>query len=197
MQLTTEFHRVNAHGVTQSFKYSVRLRVAFNSVLLRGKKSSTKAFLICCAFWISFSTYAQRDVRKHFSFSDTSFVVGQVKIITVGNAFTRYEDPDAQLKVWDTIAEFLKSNPKIFIEIGSHTDALGNDDYNLKLSEARAKARYDYLVKQQVDTSQISFKGYGETQPLYPNEIDGNDNPEGRLKNRRTELVIMKIKDQD
>jgi hypothetical protein len=43
MQLTTEFHRVNAHGVTQSFNNSVQLRVAFNSVLLRGKKSS-KAF---------------------------------------------------------------------------------------------------------------------------------------------------------
>lgn len=46
MRLTTEFHRVNTHGVTQSFKYSAQLRVAFKSVLLRGKKLSTKAFPI-------------------------------------------------------------------------------------------------------------------------------------------------------
>ena len=62
-------------------------------------------------------------------------------------------------------AQFLKDNPTMKIELQGHTDAQGDDDHNMDLSQRRAKAVYDYLVTQGVDPKQMTHKGYGETKP--------------------------------
>lgn len=92
----------------------------------------------------------------------------------------------------DKLVEMLEQNPAITIEIGGHTDSKGANDYNQKLSEARAQSVVDYLVGKGIDKSRLVAKGYGETAPVAPNtRDDGSDNPEGREKNRRTEFKIL------
>ena len=85
-------------------------------------------------------------------------------------------------------ARYLQQNPSIQIEIQGHTDDLGDDATNLKLSENRCQAVFDYLISKGVDKANLSFKGYGETKPKFPNSTDEN-----RAKNRRTEVKIKQF----
>ena len=85
------------------------------------------------------------------------------------------------------LVALMNENPTIRIEIGGHTDNVGSDDYNQKLSENRAKAVVDYLISNGINKSRLEWKGYGESTPLA-----SNDTPEGRQQNRRTEFKIIK-----
>ena len=85
----------------------------------------------------------------------------------------------------DELVEFLKLKEKVTIEVAGHTDDVGSDDSNMKLSQARADAVRKYLISKGVDASRIVAVGYGETQP-----VDDNSTEEGRKKNRRTEVRI-------
>ncbi|MBC8486108.1 MAG: PD40 domain-containing protein [Bacteroidetes bacterium] len=84
------------------------------------------------------------------------------------------------------LIELLNKNPEIKIEIGGHTDNVGTTEYNFELSQNRAKAVYDYLVKNKIDSDMLTYKGYGESQP-----VDTNDTEEGRANNRRTEFKVV------
>jgi outer membrane protein OmpA-like peptidoglycan-associated protein len=79
------------------------------------------------------------------------------------------------------------------VELEGHTDSKGTEQYNQKLSERRAEAVKQYLIKEgAVDSAMISAKGYGESKPIAPNTTkDGKDNPEGRAENRRVEILII------
>ncbi len=78
------------------------------------------------------------------------------------------------------------------IELSAHTDSKGPDNYNQKLSEARAQSAVAYLVSKGIDASRLKAKGYGESMPIAPNTNEnGSDNPEGREKNRRTEFKVL------
>jgi OmpA-OmpF porin, OOP family len=93
----------------------------------------------------------------------------------------------------DKLVVMLNANPDIVIEISSHTDNIGSDEYNQKLSLARAQSIVNYLVKKGIKMSQLKVQGYGEAQPVAPNENeDGTDNPEGRQQNRRSEFKVLK-----
>ena len=90
------------------------------------------------------------------------------------------------------LARFLQDNPEIKIELGSHTDSRGNDEYNRDLSQRRAESAVNYIISQGVDKNRIRARGYGEAMPIAPNtNPDGTDNPEGRQKNRRTEIKVF------
>lgn len=95
-----------------------------------------------------------------------------------------YEASKAEL---DRLAEALQRHPRLRLEVGGHTDAVGKDEDNLVLSEQRAKAVYDYLVLRGVSADRLAYRGYGETRPIAP-----NDTPEGRALNRRTTLTPLK-----
>jgi len=81
----------------------------------------------------------------------------------------------------------MQQHPEIVkIEIQGHTDDRGNDRYNMKLSDARAKSVMKYLTKAGVDKKRLSAKGYGETMP-----IDTNETEDGRARNRRVVFQIL------
>ena len=80
---------------------------------------------------------------------------------------------------------FMKENPSVSIEIGGHTDDVGDEKSNLELSENRARTVYDYLVSNLISANKISYKGYGEGLPL-----NDNSSEENRKNNRRTEFKI-------
>jgi outer membrane protein OmpA-like peptidoglycan-associated protein len=81
---------------------------------------------------------------------------------------------------------YLRENNSLKVAIHGHTDNVGNDGENLKLSENRAKAVYSFLTTLNIEASRLSYKGFGETKPLA-----GNDSEAGRAQNRRTEFVIL------
>jgi outer membrane protein OmpA-like peptidoglycan-associated protein len=88
-------------------------------------------------------------------------------------------------------------NPRIIVEISSHTDSVSSDEYNMKLSQKRAESVVKYLISKGIEKERLVAKGYGESKPIAPNtNPDGTDNPEGRQKNRRTEFKIIGSIDQ-
>ncbi len=90
--------------------------------------------------------------------------------------------------ILDAVAATMQGNPDILlIEIQGHTDERGNDDYNLRLSDARAKAVLDYLSEKGIEESRLQSQGYGETQP-----VDRRHTEEAWAKNRRVEFLILK-----
>jgi outer membrane protein OmpA-like peptidoglycan-associated protein len=85
-------------------------------------------------------------------------------------------------------SDLLKANPSMIIEVGGHTDNVGDDESNMKLSHDRAKSVRDYLLKAGIPPNRMQAKGYGELNP-----IASNENDEGRKANRRTEFVILEF----
>lgn len=65
----------------------------------------------------------------------------------------------------DEMAQMLRDNPNVMIEMGSHTDRVGTEEYNISLSERRAKSVVDYLVGAGISADRLSWKGYGKTVP--------------------------------
>jgi outer membrane protein OmpA-like peptidoglycan-associated protein len=86
------------------------------------------------------------------------------------------------------ILQFMNDNLNLKIEISGHTDNVGGDAINQKLSENRAKAVVDYLTSKGISTARLISKGYGKTQP-----IANNSTEEGRALNRRTEFKIIEF----
>ena len=84
------------------------------------------------------------------------------------------------------LMDFLELNPTVHIEISGHTDNVGTAQSNQVLSENRAKSVYQYLLTNGVQADRLVYKGYGQTQPIAP-----NDNDENRSKNRRMEFKIV------
>ena len=92
------------------------------------------------------------------------------------------------------VGQVAASYPSSPIQIEGHTDGKGTHPYNMKLSENRADSVKAWLVQNaSVAGSRISTRGWGETKPIAPNKKpDGSDDPEGRQKNRRVEIVLTK-----
>lgn len=88
----------------------------------------------------------------------------------------------------EVVLKMIEKNPSLKIEIGGHTDNTGSEQKNKELSEERAKSVYDYLVAKGADAQRITYKGYSSSQP-----VAGNDTPEGKALNRRTEFVVTGI----
>ena len=84
------------------------------------------------------------------------------------------------------LLEYLQRREDVNIEIAGHTDNVGADDHNLKLSQERANTIRDYLIRKGIKASKLIAKGYGSTEPVADNGTE-----EGRQLNRRTEVRII------
>ncbi|MEY3051510.1 MAG: hypothetical protein RLY31_1295 [Bacteroidota bacterium] len=85
----------------------------------------------------------------------------------------------------DRLGQLLVNNPDLRIRILGHTDDIGRAEDNLLLSEKRAQAVYDHLLRHGIAGDRLSYAGFGETRPIAP-----NDSEEGRRRNRRTEFIL-------
>ncbi len=83
------------------------------------------------------------------------------------------------------VAGIVSGHPGLRLDVEGHTDSVGADDYNQKLSEQRGSSVRDYLTKEGVASGSVTSKGFGETQP-----VASNDTAKGRQENRRVELVV-------
>lgn len=114
------------------------------------------------------------EVGKHYRLHNIYFAFNSADILANSQ------------KVLDEFIVFLNDHPTLQIGIEGHTDNVGSDEFNLILSENRAKAVYNYLVNNGIDANRLQYKGFGESSPIATNETE-----EGRAMNRRTEFVIL------
>ena len=104
---------------------------------------------------------------------------------TVFFDFNKASIKSVSFALLNDVAQAMADNPKIKVEIQGHTDSVGNDAYNLKLSQARAESIRVYLIKRGIDSNRMVPKGYGENVPIADNRTEA-----GRSQNRRVEFVI-------
>ncbi|MBV6405773.1 MAG: OmpA family protein [Flavobacteriales bacterium] len=111
------------------------------------------------------------------------------KSIRLDNIFFDFDK--AELKAesheeLEKVVHLMTDYPHLRIEIGAHTDDQGSEAYNIRLSNDRAKAVVDHLIKEKVDAGRLSWKGYGKSRPVADNATE-----EGRAKNRRVEFTVL------
>jgi len=97
--------------------------------------------------------------------------------------FKLLEDSFAEL---NRVVQFLMDNPNVNIQINGHTDDVGTDEKNFRLSLSRAAAVADYIISKGIQRSRLNVKVYGKTQPVV-----SNMSAESRSQNRRVEFVIL------
>ncbi len=121
---------------------------------------------------------------------DYKLTIEPPKVYTLDNVF--FDSGKSTLKPESSkelneLSEYMQLKKTLVIEIAGHTDNVGNKDVNQKLSEDRANAVRNYLIKKGVTADRIVAKGYGDTQPIGDNTTDA-----GKQKNRRTEVRMIK-----
>lgn len=94
--------------------------------------------------------------------------------------------PAGKVKLDEAVKQ-MKADPKMNVTINGYTDSIGSDAYNLKLSQRRATSAADYLASQGIQRSRLTTKGYGKSNP-----VASNATAEGRAKNRRVEVDVLK-----
>ena len=92
----------------------------------------------------------------------------------------------------DQVADVLRQYNQTYVDVYGHTDSTGSDSYNLSLSLRRATAVADYLAARGVQSARLGTRGFGESQP-----IASNDTEEGKAANRRVEIKLVPITQQD
>jgi len=128
------------------------------------------------------------DKELNLIYSLNPIKVGQtVTLKTLQFERGKYELLPASYAELDKLAEFMKENPSMEIELSGHTDNQGNVALNIKLSENRMKSTKDYLVSKGIDKNRVKGKGYGGSKP-----IANNSKEETRMLNRRVEMTIIK-----
>jgi len=112
------------------------------------------------------------------------------KAIRLDNIYYDFNSPNIRIESLpelEKLADFMKLNPKVKIEIRSHTDNRGDESYNLKLSLERAHNVVLFLMIEDVEKQRMNYKGFGETIPIIANA----QNEEEHQYNRRTELIVL------
>lgn len=105
----------------------------------------------------------------------------------------KYEVPARSIPQMEKLAILLKKNPDIKIELSSHTDSRGDDEFNMKLSQKRAEGIVNFLVNSGIKSSQLTAKGYGESQLTNECGNGADCTEEMHEKNRRSEFKIVEI----
>jgi outer membrane protein OmpA-like peptidoglycan-associated protein len=104
--------------------------------------------------------------------------------------FDKAELRPAATEALRRVASLIRDRRPRAVRIVGHTDSIGSDAYNLRLSERRAEAVERWLESDGAGLPPIRTEGRGEADPVAPNTVDGRDNPEGRQKNRRVEVLL-------
>ncbi len=99
-----------------------------------------------------------------------------------------YELNEKSVSELSNVVEILQENPGMVVEISGHTDNIGSESYNQTLSEKRAEQVFNEIVKNQIDQTRLSYKGFGDQFPIKSNETE-----EGRQSNRRIEFRVVRI----
>jgi outer membrane protein OmpA-like peptidoglycan-associated protein/flagellar hook assembly protein FlgD len=111
----------------------------------------------------------------------------KIRISNIEFAFDKAVLTGKAFPILNRVTEILNKYGKYNVLIEGHTDDIGEEEYNLKLSESRAKNVMDYLISKGIDEKRLMFRGMGETMPFLP-----NTDSENRRRNRRVEFLLIK-----
>jgi outer membrane protein OmpA-like peptidoglycan-associated protein/tetratricopeptide (TPR) repeat protein len=114
-----------------------------------------------------------------------------IKVENIYFAFDKSNVIDFYKDKMDSVISVLMQNPGWKVEVQGHTDSKGSEKYNQVLSQKRADQAAGYMVSKGIKKNRITTKGMGKSMPLVPNEKDGQDDPEGRARNRRVEFRLI------
>jgi outer membrane protein OmpA-like peptidoglycan-associated protein len=107
--------------------------------------------------------------------------------------FDKYNIRPDQQPVIDDVASKMSAEPALRVSLEGNTDSIGSEEYNLSLGQRRADSVERALEGKGISTDRMTTKSYGEERPVAPNtNPDGSDNPAGRAKNRRTEIIPIR-----
>jgi outer membrane protein OmpA-like peptidoglycan-associated protein len=139
----------------------------------------------------------ERDLRARTAGTDVQVTrEGDNLVLNIPSGITfAYDSADVQpqfRRTLDQVAETLAQYNQTYIDVYGHTDSTGSDAYNQTLSERRATSVADYLASRGVQRARIGTRGFGETQPIASNDTDA-----GRAANRRVEVKIVPISQND
>jgi outer membrane protein OmpA-like peptidoglycan-associated protein len=147
----------------------------------------------CTEAMEAFST-AGIDGDRTLEFNLTSMCKGD--IIKIENIYYEYNKffirNDAAVEL-DKVIALLRSYPSMVIELRSHTDARGSDSYNMKLSDQRARAAVEYMIKNGIDAKRLVAQGYGETELINECKNGFTCDDKKHEQNRRTEFKILSL----
>lgn len=166
----------------------------FNFKISRNKKY--KFIVERDGFFNKHHTFNTRDIVGTVMREHIGMIEMTLEPIIIKNIYYPFDEwyltQEAKTIIDTTVYEVLFENPKLIIELSSHTDHFGTDNYNENLSQKRAESVVKYLIYKKIDPKRLRAKGYGEHRPIAPNTYtDGSDNPDGRQRNRRTEFRII------
>ncbi|HNR06701.1 MAG TPA: OmpA family protein [Saprospiraceae bacterium] len=179
----------------------IQLRTNNNGNVLREINYDENYFVLATAPGLlnasrEISTYNERDENnptKTFNVEitlDRPFTGKEVLIPDIFYDLDKWDiRPDAEPPL-NTLVQLLKDNPRIRIQLSSHTDCRGTDEYNLDLSQKRAQAAIEYLIKNGIDVNRLLPKGYGETQ-LINKCICEQCTEDEHQANRRTTFIVL------
>lgn len=181
----------NAITTSEAFLFPVNRATSYK---LNGNKEG---------FWPSIDNLTiaedeERDTISQIFYLDQIIKI-HIKIPNVYFAFDKSNVIDFYKGQIDSVVTVLNAHPGYSLEIQGHTDSKGTDEYNEKLSLRRATEVKTFLIKKKgIAESRIVVKTFGEKMPAVPNELPtGEDDPEGRARNRRVEFKLIPDKPED
>ena len=136
-------------------------------------------------------TNEEEVVAEETTNEPTPIDASEAAVLPVYFGFDKSNITDASAVRLDKIVALMKDNTAIEIEVSAHTDSRGSSDYNLRLSNRRAKSAIDYIVSMGVDRNRLIGKGYGESRMLNKCVNGVECSEEAHAKNRRTEFAIL------
>lgn len=125
-------------------------------------------------------------INVYDAYADDLVPGAVVQLVNIRFEFNSAAPTEDSQEGVDMLAAFLESHPEIHVELAGHTDNVGSDTYNNKLSQERAEVVRQALIARGIDENRLTAKGYGSTRPLAE-----NDTEEHRAMNRRTEMIIL------
>ena len=133
------------------------------------------------------------EIKEYKEINDEELKLVPIKAgekVLLNNIFFEYAKATLRSESFpelDRITETMKENINLTIEIQGHTDNVGSNESNLKLSQDRAESVRTYLLSKKLSVNRVTSVGFGETRP-----VASNDTEEGKAQNRRVEFVIVK-----
>lgn len=148
----------------------------------------------CCVIYAPSQTVMTPDVATRGMEPRTRSLAPAMSGQAIHNIFFDFDKanirPDAAEDL-EKLVLLMQEHPTYKVSVYAHTDALGNDDYNVRLSGRRRDAAMNYLKRAGIAADRIAAEVYGEAKPIAKNTLpDGSDNPEGRNFNRRVEFTV-------
>jgi outer membrane protein OmpA-like peptidoglycan-associated protein len=139
-----------------------------------------------------------KNSKKNFAIKQDFGMIGEGDIIRIENIYYDLNKSeirvDAMKEIESKVLPILKKYPDVKIEIRSHTDSRATHEYNLQLSQARAKSVVNHLLKKGINPNRLTAKGYGETELVNDCDDQTKCSDEEHQQNRRTEFKVLSLK---